>query len=137
MHDSSSPCCFTHHPSFIKELEEFVIKYRNSQDTSSNEAISHIQRLLFTHFYKNNPMFTPKHLGQAQGFSGFIVYWLHMVIPNCNLPRTQLPKAYFYKTDNHISFLCLDSHLQNYKDSKLRPIALERLKEMIEVLKTH
>lgn len=136
MHDSSSPCCFTHHPSFIKELEEFVGKH-GSQDASTDEAINNIQRLLFIHFYNKSPMFTPKHLGQAQGFNAFTIFWIHMVIPNCNLSRTQLPKAYFYKTDNHISFLCLDSHIQNYKDSKLRSIATKRLQEMIEVLKTH
>jgi len=136
MHDPSSPCCFSHHPSFIKELEEFVGKHGN-QDASSSETVNNIQNLLFTHFYKQSPMFTPKHLGQAQGFSGFTVFWIHMVIPNSNLSRTQLPKAYFYKTDNHICFLCLDSHIQNYKDAKLRATATERLQEIIEVLKTH
>lgn len=136
MHDSSSPCCFIHHPYFLKELNEFVDKH-GSQDASPEEAINNIQNLLITHFYKKSPMFTPKHLGQAQGFNGFNVFWLHMVIPNCNLSRTQLPKAYFYKTDNHISFLCLNSHIQNYKDSKLRVIAADRLQQMIEVIKTH
>lgn len=136
MHDSSSPCCFAHHPNFIQELDQFINK-QGSQDASSEETINNIQKLLFKHFYDKIPMFTQKHLGQAQGFSGFSVFWLHMVIPNCNLSRTQLPKAYFYKTDGHISFLCLDSHIQNYKDSKLRTIAIRRLQEMVDVLKTH
>jgi len=136
MHDSSSPCCFIHHPNFIEELGQFVGKHC-SQDTSTEEAMGNIQRLLFTHFYKKSPMFTQKHLGQAQGFSGFTVFWIHMVIPNCNLSRTQFPKAYFYKTEDHLCFLCLDSHIQNYKDSKLRSVAMQRLQEMIEVLKTH
>jgi len=73
----------------------------------------------------------------AQGFSGFAVYWLHMVVPNSGVSRTQVPKTYFYKTDDHISFLRLNSHIQNYKDAKLRKIARERLREIIEVLKTH
>jgi hypothetical protein len=82
-------------------------------------------------------MFTPKHMGIAQGFGGFTVYWIHLVIPGCNLSRTQFPKAYFYKSDGHISFLCLDSHMQNYKDAKLRIVAGDRLKEITEVIKTH
>lgn len=81
--------------------------------------------------------FPSKHLGIAQGFSGFMVYWIHMVIPNSGLSRTQLPKGYFYKQNGHISFLCLNSHIQNYKDSKLRTVANERLKEIGEVLKTN
>lgn len=136
MHDSSSPCCFVHHSSFMDELEEFISKHC-STDTSAQETMDNIRKLLLKHFYDRIAMFTPKHLGAAQGFGGFTIFWLHMVIPNSNLSRTQLPKAYFYKTDGHISFLCLDSHLQNYKDAKLRAIASARLQEMIEVLKTH
>ena len=136
MHDSSSPCCFVHHPSFIKELVGFIAKH-GSQSASADEAIDNIEKLLLVHFYNKSPMFTPKHLGSAQGFGGFTVFWIHLVIPNCGLSRTQLPKAYFLKTDDHISFLCLNSHLQNYKDSKLRAIASERLKEMTDVIKTH
>jgi len=120
----------------MEELEEFIEKHC-SADTSAQETTHNIQKLLLKHFYDKIAMFTPKHLGLAQGFGGFTVFWLHMVIPNSNLSRTQLPKAYFYKIDNHIGFLCLDSHLQNYKDARLRAVAIERLQEMIEVLKTH
>ncbi len=130
------PCCFVHHSSFFIELEEFVSKY-GSSSSSLEESLSNIQKLLVTHFYNHSPMFTPKHMGVAQGFSGFTVFWIHLVIPGCNLSRTQFPKAYFYKTDGHISFLCLDSHMQNYKDSKLRMMAGNRLKEIVEVIKTH
>jgi len=136
MHDASSSCCFAHHSSFILELQEFISKYGTS-DASSDETMKNVQNLLLTHFYKKSPMFTTKHLGQAQGFNGYTVYWLHMVIPDCNLSRTQFPKTYFYKTDGHICFLSLNSHMQNYKDSKLRSVANQRLLEMIEVLKTH
>jgi len=136
MHDVSSPCCFIHHSSFILELEEFITKH-GFIDASSEETMAGQQNLLLAHFYKNSPRFTAKHCGQAQGFNGYAVYWLHMVVLNCNLSRTQHPKAYFYKTDGHICFLCLDSHIQNYKDSKLRSVANQRLLEMIEVLKTH
>jgi len=137
MHQTSSSCCFAHHSNFILELDEFVAKYGQS-DASSQETITSIQNLLQIHFYGNlGPKFTDKHLGQAQGFNGYLVYWLHMIIPNCKISRTQFPKAYFYKTEGHICFLCLNSHMQNYKDSKLRSIASRRLVEMIEVLKTH
>lgn len=136
MHDSSSLCCFTPHPTFVEEIDAFIAKH-GTAETSVDETLRNLEKLFTTHFYKKIPTFTTKHLGQAQGFKGFTVFWIHMVIPNCNLSRTQFPKAYFYKTDNHISFLCLDSHLQNYKDAKLRMVAMSRLEEMVEVLKTH
>lgn len=137
MHDLSTPCCFVHHSSFINELNEFITKHGNNE-ASSEEAMSNFQRLLTIHFYMNlGPRFSAKHLGQAEGFGGYSVYWFHMVVPNCKLSRTQFPKAYLYKNENHISFLCLNSHLQNYKDSKLRNVANQRLQEIIEVLKNH
>lgn len=36
-----------------------------------------------------------------------------------------------------LCFLCLDSHLNDYKDAKLRKLAEIRLAEMLEVLRTH
>lgn len=131
----NTPCCFVHHPKFYEELTGFISGH--APNTTIEETISNIERLLVKHFYLKNISFTPKHLGLAQGFSGFTVYWLHLVVPNSNVSRTQLPKAYFYRSDSHISFLCLDSHITNYKDSKLRRVAQERLEDIIEVLKTH
>lgn len=129
--------CFVHHSLFLGELDEFIDKHGNG-DISTQESVRHIERLLTTHFTKM-PQFTSKHIGRAQGFSGYEVYWLHMVIPYCNLnlSRTQLPKAYFYKQDHHLCFLCLDSHLEEYKDAKLKKLAEVRLQEVLEILKTH
>lgn len=132
----NQPCCFIHHPKFVQELEEFIEKHSNGQ-AMVDETVGNIERLLLIHFYKKDLKFTSKHLGVAQGFGGFMVYWIHLVIPNGGLSRTQLPKGYFYKQNGHICFLCLDSHIQNYKDSKLRMVANERLKEITEVLKTN
>lgn len=134
--ECKQPCCFENHPRFLQEITEFIEKHCNSA-TTTEETVENIERLLTTHFYRKVLTFTGKHLGIAQGFSGFTVYWMHMVVPNSNLSRTQLPKAYFYKQDGHICFLCLDSHIQNYKDSKLRAVALNRLSEVIEVLKAN
>lgn len=125
---------YQHHPQFIAELEKFISKHC-SGTTDSSQTIKHIENLLNTHFCKKSPMFTPKHLGLAPGFDGYPVYFLHMMIPNSGLSRTQQPKAYFFYNQSQLSFLCLGSHVDNYKDSKLRKVALERLTEMLEVLK--
>lgn len=113
----------------------FVTKHTSG--ATAEETFKNIERLLVKQFYMKIISITPKHIGIAQGFSGFTVYWLHLIIPNSNLSRTQMPKAYFYMSDSHITFLCLDSHIQNYRDSKLRQVAQKRLEEMIDVLKTH
>lgn len=127
--------CFVHHSSCLGELEEFVGKHGDAS-SSPTEALENLQRLLHKHF-NVSPMFTNKHIGRAQGFDGYEVYWLHSVFPNCNLSRTQFPKIYFLRQETHLSFLCLDSHLQNYKDAKLRQIANERLIEVLNILEHH
>lgn len=127
--------CFIHHSSFLGEIEGFVDKH-GIASSSSTEAINGLQRLLNRHF-NETLTFSSKHIGRAQGFDGYEVYWLHSVIPNCNLSRTQFPKIYFLRQDGHICFLCLDSHIQNYKDAKLRRVANDRLDELLGMLKRH
>lgn len=124
---------FYHHPKFVEELGEFIEKHC-SGTASVEETIETIQNLLTKHFCDRNIQFTPKHLGPAQGFAAYSIYWLHMIIPNSNLSRTQFPKCYLLKTASHISFLCLDSHITNYKDSQLRVLAQKRLGEVLKVI---
>lgn len=124
--------CFKHHPQFLSELNDFIQKHASGR-TTSEQTMNYLQNLLDKHFCEHSPQFTPKHLGQAEGFDGYLVYWFHMVIPNAGLSRTQNPKTYFLKNNDIISFLCLDSHLQNYKDEKLRKIAKKRLFEIMEI----
>lgn len=83
--ESLSRCCFVNHPHFLKELEEFIAHHGGLTTVSPEETLGNIEKLLTKHFYDKVPMFTGKHMGQAQGFKGFPVYWLHLVIPNCNL----------------------------------------------------
>jgi hypothetical protein len=52
------------------------------------------------------------------------------------LKESNTLKAYFYMQEGTISILCCDSHIDDYKDAKLRSIAKERLYEMLEVFKT-
>jgi hypothetical protein len=126
---------FNHHPKFTEELEEFITKH-TSGNTTASLTVEYLERLLDEHFIKNNIQFTKKHLGRAPGFGAHEVYFLHLAIPDGGLSRTQYPKAYLFKYKTIISFLCLDSHIQNYKDSELRKVAGKRLTEILELIKS-
>ena len=127
-------CKFVHHPKFVLELDEFIGKSCSS-DASSDQTIKYSENLLEIHFWGSvGPQFSGKHFGQAQGFGAFSVFFLHIVIPNGSLSRTQYPKAYLFKYDDIISFLCLDSHITNYKDNKLRSMAQKRISEVLTLL---
>lgn len=124
---------FQHHPKFLEELESFV-SHSCSGNSSADLTIQYHQNLLNEQFCGSSPVYTKKHMGAAQGFGAYSVYWLHMIIPEGKLTRTQNPKCYFLKLDGIISFLCLDSHISDYKDSKLRKIANQRLNDILEVI---
>lgn len=124
---------FSHHPKFIEELESFI-SHSCSGNASAALTIAQHQNLLNEQFCGSFPVYTPKHMGPAQGFGAYSVYWLHMIIPDGKLSRTQNPKCYLLKIDGVVSFLCLDSHINNYKDSELRKIAIKRLDDVLEVI---
>lgn len=125
---------FQHHPSFLEELDKFVRKHCYNGITVEI-ALKHIENLLISHFERKCSI-SPNHLGRAPGFGAYTIYFYRLFIGNCNLRRTQHPKSYFYMQESTISILCCDSHIDDYKDAKLRDTAKERLHEMLEVFKS-
>ena len=123
---------YKHHPQFVSELANFI-DHHCDPSASYKKTIEDYERLLNVHFFSPSEMFTKKHLGLAQGFGAHQVYWLHFSIADSGLSRTQEPKIYFYK-NSILSFLCLNSHITNYKDSKLRKIAVKRLDDVLNNL---
>lgn len=121
---------FKHHPKFLSEMDDFVQRFCNGK-TDSEKALQYIENLLEKHFSSTESfLFSSKHLGKAPGFEGLPVYWLHMIITDTNLSRTQMPKAYFYRIQGRLSILCLGTHVKNYDDGKLRAVAKKRLTEI-------
>jgi hypothetical protein len=124
-----------HHPAFVDELDGFVRKHCYN-GTTVDTALKHIEKLLANHFARP-PLISSKHLGQATGFGAYTIYFHHLFIGNCRLTRTQHPKCYFYMPDKTlISILCCDSHIDNYKNTKLKETALQRLNDMLEAFKS-
>lgn len=122
---------YFHHPKFEDELSKFVNKH-GSGNVSSEKVISDVQILLNNHFY--SPIFT---LPLTQCNIAFTIgaskiYFLKIKVRDCRLSKSQMPKAYFFKHNNNLSLLCLDSHITNYKDSVLRKTAQKRLKDIQE-----
>ena len=123
---------FHHHPKFLDELDKFIGK-SCSGNASVELTLKYIEKLIEGYLVDPSSI-SPKLIGRAQGFGGHYVYWFKIMIPNGGLRKTQNPKSYFYHNDDLMSFLCLDSHIQNYKDSKLRKVAQNRLDDIIQSL---
>lgn len=127
-------CNFYHHPSFKDELGEFIERHCAGQQADVATTIEYTERGLYNHLFKRNISFSSKHFGRASGFGAYEVYWLRLFIPNSGISKTQQPKVYLLKHQSTISILCLDSHIQNYKDSKLRNAASIRIQEVAELV---
>ena len=121
---------FHHHPKFLDELDKFIGK-SCSGNASVELTLKYIEKLIEGHL--NGPSsISPKLIGRAQGFGGHYVYWFKIIIPNGGLRKNQNPKSYFFFGENVISFLCIGSHLHNYKEPKLSRIARTRLNDIIQ-----
>lgn len=127
---------FIHHPAFVKELDDFVANHCSGL-ASAEITIGQTEKLLFKQIFEKETVISAKQFGRAEGFGAFEVYWLHMIVADAGLTRTQYPKAYIYRQDDVLSILCCGNHIDNYKDEKLRKIANARLQEIIEVIKAH
>ena len=124
---------FHPHPKFVDELSAFIKRHGQTQ-TTVNETLKHIHQSLLTHFDRTK-VFPQKRLGPAKGFGVHEVYFYKLILPECpQLVRTQHPKSYFYKKGGLISMLCCDSHIEDYKNSKLIETAKVRLSEMLDLL---
>jgi hypothetical protein len=124
---------FYHYPSFENELQHFIDKHTSS-DYLAHRTIAETENLLEVHFCQYD-QFSKKNFGLAPGVGPYKIYYLKgLVIANSGLTKNQHPKSYLLKVDHKIGFLCLGSHIENYKDEKLRKLALKRAEELFPVL---
>lgn len=124
---------YFHYSSFEQELQEFINKHTDS-DYTAIRAIKETENLLSVHFCRTE-QFTPKNMGLAPNTGAYKIYFLkRLVIGNTGLSKEKFPKCYFLMIDHKIGFLCLGSHVENYKDEKLRKNAIERASELFPLL---
>lgn len=125
--DNSIIC--DHHPKFLDEIEKFIQKHC-SPNTNLEQTIDANISLIKKQVYGGELFMTPSMFGPSQGFGAQPIYWLKIAIAESRLRKSQLPKCYLYVGEDYVSFLCCDSHTNNYKDSVLRETAKKRLEEM-------
>ena len=115
---------------FDKEWKKFCNKYKGEK------ALDELKRLLKKQFGNSLPdVIGPKSIWRTP-HTGDIDMW-KVICAIKGLKKNQSPKIYFLKHHkNIITFLCFGSHIQNYKNGKLREIAIVRAKEIINFYKS-
>ncbi len=124
---------YYHYPVFEQELQEFIDKHTSS-DYTAERVLQETENLLTRHFCKEL-VFTNNNCGLAPNTGAYNIYFFKsLVIANSNIGKKQQPKSYFLMLDHKIGFLCFGSHIENYKDEKLRKEAIKRAKELLPIL---
>lgn len=116
---------FTEHPSFSKEIERFNGKYDGGIGYQS------LKRLLGIHFHPTEPQIalTPKVLRRVDRLGANIeVYKVTMRVKG--LSSGQSLRVCFRYAGNLITFLCSGTHLDNYKDSRLKKLIKQRIRDL-------
>ena len=125
MEEESVGISFLEHSSFIREIKKFNKKYDGGIGYKS------LKRLLGQHFHPTNrqAVFTPKVLRRIDRLGANIeVYKITMRVKG--LSSGQSPRVCFRFVGNLIIFLCFGTHIDNYKDSELKEMVKQRIKDL-------
>lgn len=116
---------FLEHPSFTREISKFNKKY------DSGVGYKSLKRLLQLQFNPVNKVtvFTPKVLRRIDNL-GANIHGFKVIMRVKNLSSGQSPRICFIVEGNLITFLCYGSHIDDYKDSRLRELIKKRAKEI-------
>ena len=119
----------TKHYNFSKEWNKFCRKF-----VEGNKAIIDLEQLLKKHFDSGSgPIIGSKSLYLVNNTGDIEMWKVHCAVKG--LRKNQRPRIYFFKhSKNKISFLCFGTHLDNYNDQKLRAEAINRAKEILDIM---
>jgi hypothetical protein len=115
---------FSSHPKFDKELGTFLKKHHKDDGW-----LFKLQNLLTSNYEKRTVNLSQEVIPPVGAYEGYKVHKVHMVIGG--ISKNDRPRVCFAIKDSTIIFLCFGTHIDNYKNSVLVAIAIERIKEFI------
>jgi len=116
---------FLEHPSFSREIRKFSKRYDGGIGFKS------LKKLLEQHFHPKNSQLrlSPKVLRRIDKIGANVaVYKVTMSVKG--LRQKQSPRVCFRFVGNLIVFLCFGTHIANYKDSELKELAKQRIRDL-------
>ena len=118
---------FIYHQKFKKEIADLSRRFRNLK-----EGIESFQRLCEVQFHSANPqsVIAPAKLHRITQNDIWSLWKIELVIPKSNLRPNQFPRMWFCVQGEKIGFLCISTHIDNYKDNEMNRIAIERLTDI-------
>ena len=118
---------FIYHPKFEKEVAALERRFKNIRD-----GLKSFQMLCEVQFHPINPrvVITPAKLHRIKQSNIQSLWKIELVISKSNLQPNQFPRMWFCAQGTKIGFLCIATHIDNYRDNNINEIALKRLSDI-------
>jgi len=118
---------FLYHDGIQKEIAELERRFRTIR-----EGLASFERLCEVQFNPISPrqVIAPAKLHRVTQNDLWALWKIELVIPNSGLRPNQWPRMWFVVKGAIIAFLCISSHIDNYKDSKIDSLALSRISDL-------
>lgn len=117
---------FLYHDSIQKEITDLEKRFRTIKD-----GFVSFEKLCEAQFNPTNPrqVIAPAKLHRIAQNDVWTLWKIELVIPNSGLRPNQWPRVWFAVKGAIIVFLCIASHVDNYKDKEINYLALSRLSD--------
>lgn len=118
---------FIYHPKFKKEIVALKRRFYNIE-----KGLKSFQMLCEIQFHPINPqrVIAPAKLHRIKQNDIWSLWKIELVVPKSGLKPNQFPRMWFCAQGAKIGFLCIVTHIDNYKDNSMNGIAIERLNDI-------
>lgn len=118
---------FLYHDGIKKEIAVLERRFRYIR-----KGFSIFERLCEVQFNPTNPkqIIAPAKLHRITQNDVWAMWKVELVVPNSGLRSNQCPRMWFAVKGINITFLCISTHIDNYKDKEMDNIALSRVTDV-------
>lgn len=119
---------FLYHDGIKKEIAALEKRrFRNISD-----GLARFERLCEVQFNPTNPqqVIAPAKLHRVVQNDIWTLWKIELIIPNSGLRPNQFPRMWFVVKGAIIAFLCISSHIDNYKNEEMGRLALARVSDL-------
>lgn len=118
---------FIYHPRLEKEIAGLERRFKNVQG-----ALESFKRLCEVQFHPTNPqaVIAPAKLHRVTQNDTWSLWKIELVIPGSGLRPNQFPRMWFAVQGSKMAFLCMGSHVDNYRDRDMDGEATDRLTDI-------
>ena len=118
---------FLYHDGLQKEIAALERRFRNIR-----EGLKSFERLCEVQFNPTDPkqIIAPAKLHRVTQNDIWSMWKVELVIPKSNLRPNQYPRMWFAVKGSVIAFLCISTHIDNYKDGAMDNLASVRVTDI-------